>query len=219
LIDGSGYPRGLEGNAISQAVRVVTIANVFDNLCNQRVVARSKTPSEALAFMYKNELAKYAKTALSAFVKALGVYPPGTIVTLKSGKVGIVMSVDSSDLLHPNLMIYDPGVPNADAAIVNLRRDLEDEVDAHGRTATRASATGRLDHERRERSTSRMPCGQRLSDVSFPGDSGKTVRYLLGFMSHAARCMRTSLVTIRPPPGAGGQPVPHDAFAQAGVLA
>jgi HD-GYP domain-containing protein (c-di-GMP phosphodiesterase class II) len=129
MIDGSGYPKGLQGDAISQAVRIVTIANVFDNLCNQRVVARSKTPSEALAFMYKNELVKYDKIALSAFVKALGVYPPGTIVTLKSGKVGIVMSVDSSDLLHPNLMVYDPGVPKADAAIVNLRRDLEDEVD------------------------------------------------------------------------------------------
>jgi HD-GYP domain-containing protein (c-di-GMP phosphodiesterase class II) len=129
MIDGSGYPRGLAGDAISQAVRIVSIANAFDNLCNQRVVARSKTPSEALAFMYKNELAKYDKTALSAFVKALGVYPPGTIVLLKSGRVGIVMSVDSSDLLHPNLTIYDPAVPKDDAAIVNLRRDLEDEVD------------------------------------------------------------------------------------------
>ncbi len=129
MLDGSGYPKGLKGDAISQAVRIVTIANAFDNLTNQRVVARSKTPSEALAFMYKNELVKYDKTALSAFVKALGVYPPGTIVVLKSGKVGIVMSVDSSDLLHPNLMVYDPAVPKADAAIVNLRRDLEDEVE------------------------------------------------------------------------------------------
>lgn len=129
MLDGSGYPKGLSGDAIGQAVRIVTIANTFDNLTNQRVVSRSKTPSEALAFMYKNDLAKYDKTALSAFVKALGVYPPGTLVMLKSGKVGIVMSVDSSDLLHPNLMIYDPAVPKDDAAIVNLRRDLEDEVE------------------------------------------------------------------------------------------
>jgi HD-GYP domain-containing protein (c-di-GMP phosphodiesterase class II) len=62
MIDGSGYPKGLQGDAISQAVRIVTIANVFDNLCNQRVVARSKTPSEALAFMYKNELVKTTRS-------------------------------------------------------------------------------------------------------------------------------------------------------------
>ena len=129
MVDGSGYPKGLKGEAISQAVRVVSIANAYDNLCNQRVAARSRTPSEALSYMYKHELAKYDKTVLSAFVKALGVYPPGTVVMLKSGKVGIVMSVDSSDLLYPSLMLYDPAVPKEQAAIVNLRRDLDDAVD------------------------------------------------------------------------------------------
>lgn len=129
LVDGSGYPKGLKGDAISQAVRIVTIANSYDNLCNQRVAKRSRTPSEALSFMYKNELAKYDKACLSAFIKALGIYPPGTIVMLKSGRVGIVMSVDSSDLLHPDLMLYDPAIPKQDAAVVNLRRDLEDSVD------------------------------------------------------------------------------------------
>jgi HD-GYP domain-containing protein (c-di-GMP phosphodiesterase class II) len=129
MLDGSGYPKGLKGDAIGQAVRIVTIANAYDNLCNQRVVARSKTPSEALSFMYKNELAKYDKAVLSAFVKSLGIYPPGTIVQLKSGKVGIVMSVDSADLLHPNLMIYDPAIKKDEAAVVNLRRDLDDAVE------------------------------------------------------------------------------------------
>ena len=79
--------------------------------------------------MYKNELAKYDKAALSAFIKALGIYPPGTIVKLGSGKVGIVMSTDSDDILHPNLMIFDPSIPKDKAAIVNLKRDLDDTID------------------------------------------------------------------------------------------
>ncbi|MBI3533114.1 MAG: DUF3391 domain-containing protein [Burkholderiales bacterium] len=129
MADGSGYPKGLKGEEIDQAVRIVTIANTYDNLCNQRVSARCKTPSEALSFMYKTEGAKYDKTLLSAFIKSMGIYPPGTIVMLKSGKVGIVMSIDSSDLLHPNLMLYDAAIPKNQAAIVNLRRDLDDSVD------------------------------------------------------------------------------------------
>lgn len=129
MLDGSGFPRGLKGDAVNKAVRIVTIANAYDNLCNQRVVSRSRTPSEALAHMYKNELAKFDEKALSAFIKALGVYPPGTIVLLKSGRVGIVMSVDSTDLLYPNLMVYDQSVPKEQAAIVNLRRDLDDTVE------------------------------------------------------------------------------------------
>jgi len=129
MIDGSGYPNGIKADTLDQAVRIVAIANAYDNLCNQRIVKLSRTPSEALSHMYKNELAKYDKAALSAFIKSLGIYPPGSIVKLKSGKVGIVMSVDSADLLHPNLMIYDPAISKDDAAVVNLRRDLDDAVE------------------------------------------------------------------------------------------
>jgi putative nucleotidyltransferase with HDIG domain len=129
LCDGSGYPKGIKAEALDQAVRIITIANAYDGLCNQRVVKRSKTPAEALSHMYKNEQAKYDKAALAAFIKSLGIYPPGTIVKLKGGKVGIVMSVDSADLLHPNLMVYDPEIPKDEAVVVNLRRDLDDAIE------------------------------------------------------------------------------------------
>jgi len=129
LADGSGYPKGVKAMELDPAVRIVTIANAYDNLCNQRVAKRSRTPSEALSHLYKNELAKYDQAALGAFIKALGIYPPGTIVKLKSERIGIVMSVDSSDLLHPNLMLYDPAIPKETAAIVNLKRDLDDAIE------------------------------------------------------------------------------------------
>ena len=135
-MDGSGFPKGIKAGALDQATRIVAIANAYDNLCNQRVIAHSRTPSEALSHMYKNELAKHDKAALQALIKALGIYPPGTIVKLKSGKVGIVMSVDSSDLLYPNLMIYDPEIPKDEAAVVNLKRNLDDEVERTLRPST-----------------------------------------------------------------------------------
>ncbi len=128
-VDGSGYPNGIKANGVDQAVRIVAIADSYDELCNQRVAKRSKTPAEALSHMYKNELAKYDKVALSAFIKALGIYPPGTIVKLASGNVGIVMSADPSNLLNPNLMVYDPSIPKEDAAVVNLKRDLDDTIE------------------------------------------------------------------------------------------
>jgi putative nucleotidyltransferase with HDIG domain len=135
-VDGSGYPKGIKTDTLDRTVRIVAIANAYDNLCNQRNVKLSRTPAEALSHMYKNDLAKYDKAALSAFIKALGIYPPGTIVKLKSGRVGIVMSVDSADLLHPNLMVFDPTIPKDAAAVVNLKRDLEDEVERTLRPAS-----------------------------------------------------------------------------------
>lgn len=129
MMDGSGYPKGLKGEAIDRSVRIVTIANAYDNLCSPRVVKRARTPAEALSFMYKNDRAKYDPLVLSAFIKSLGIYPPGTIVKLKSGRIGIVMSVDSADLLHPNLMVFDPSIPKDEAAVVNLKHDLDDSVE------------------------------------------------------------------------------------------
>lgn len=129
LSDGSGYPKGIAADALGQAVRIVTIANAYDNLCNPRIVKHARTPAEALSHMYKNELKKYDKSALSAFIKALGIYPPGTIVSLESGRIAIVMSVDSADLLNPNLMLYDPTIPKDDAAVVHLKRDLDDKIE------------------------------------------------------------------------------------------
>lgn len=128
-LDGSGYPKGLHEDKIHQAVRIVTIANAYDNHCNQRQASQCKTPSEALSFMFKNELTRYDRNLLSAFIKCLGIYPPGTVVKLASGRVGIVMSVDGNDLLHPNLMLYDPKIPKADAPIMNLKTDLEDKIE------------------------------------------------------------------------------------------
>lgn len=140
MIDGSGYPKGLTGDAIDPAVRIVAIANAYDNLCNPRQIERVRTPSEALSYMYKNDSTKFDRATLATFIKALGIYPPGTLVKLKSGRIGIVMSVDSSDLLHPDLMIYDPTIPKDDAAVLNLRRDLDDEVERSLRSSALPTA-------------------------------------------------------------------------------
>lgn len=129
MVDGSGYPKGIKADTLDQAVRIVSTANEYDNLCNQRVVKRSQTPSEALSHMYKSQPGKHDQAILSALIKALGIYPPGTIVKLVSGKVGIVMSVDSENLLHPNLMVFDPAIPKEEAAVLNLKRDLDDSIE------------------------------------------------------------------------------------------
>ncbi|MGE3073929.1 MAG: HD-GYP domain-containing protein [Dehalococcoidia bacterium] len=47
--DGSGYPRGLSGEAISLAGRVVAVADVYDALCSSRSYKAAWSPSDALA--------------------------------------------------------------------------------------------------------------------------------------------------------------------------
>jgi putative nucleotidyltransferase with HDIG domain len=115
LLDGSGYPGGLAGEQIGRLARIACIANAFDSYCNRANPAESLTPAEAIAFMYKKEQGKYDSVLLQLFVRCMGVFPPGSVVQLNNGQIGLVMSVNPGQLLHPSLLIYDPDVPKEEA--------------------------------------------------------------------------------------------------------
>ncbi|MFA7292536.1 MAG: HD-GYP domain-containing protein [Rhodocyclaceae bacterium] len=118
--DGKGFPNGLVQSKIPKLARIVAIANRYDNLCNPIDPKTAKTPAEAVALMFKEEGA-FDPDMLRAFVKALGVYPPGTFVSLNDGSVGLVVETNSGDLLRPLLMIYDETVPRNEALLLDLR--------------------------------------------------------------------------------------------------
>jgi hypothetical protein len=50
----------------------------------------------------------------------MGVYPPGSIVSLSDGTIGIVVSVSSGKSLRPTLLVYDPDVPKDEAILLDL---------------------------------------------------------------------------------------------------
>lgn len=52
--DGAGYPRGLAGEAIPLAGRIVAVADVFDALTNPRPYKRAWTLDEGLAYLREN---------------------------------------------------------------------------------------------------------------------------------------------------------------------
>ena len=60
---------------------------------------------------------------LNAFVKSMGIYPPGTLVKLSNGHIGIVITVDSKRLLFPNVLIYDESIPRNEAAIIDTEKE------------------------------------------------------------------------------------------------
>lgn len=125
LLDGSGFPGGLKGENIGKFARVAAIANTYDNLCNRINPADSMTPAEAISHLYKREVGKYEPTLMQHFIRCLGVYPPGSIVRLNNGVIGLVVSVNPGRLLHPTLLIHDPSIPREEA----LQLDLGDDPD------------------------------------------------------------------------------------------
>ena len=123
--DGSGYPHGLKGEAIGVLPRIVAIANYYDELCNPMNIAAALTPHEALSLMFAKLRGKFDPKLLQVFIRCLGVYPPGTIVQLSNGVIGMVVTVNTSRPMKPVVTIYDAGVPRDEAVLVDMDRESD----------------------------------------------------------------------------------------------
>ncbi|MDH4284128.1 MAG: HD domain-containing protein, partial [Gallionellaceae bacterium] len=66
--DGSGYPDGLAGEAISLEARIVAVADVFDALTTPRPYERAWSNEEALSYLEKNKKAHFDPYCVDAFV-------------------------------------------------------------------------------------------------------------------------------------------------------
>ncbi|MGF1712531.1 HD-GYP domain-containing protein [Vibrio kagoshimensis] len=120
LNDGSGYPEGLKEDQIDELAKVISVANAFDNLCHHNVPSQQKIPYIALSHLYKNCKHLYSNDNLNILIKFMGVFPPGTVVQLSNDMIGLVISVNSKNILFPNVLIYDPNVPRTQAPIIDL---------------------------------------------------------------------------------------------------
>lgn len=123
FMDGTGYPHKLKGDAISMPTRIVTIANVYDNLCNHNDPKLSLTPHEALSTMYAHRRSQFDASIMATLVKSLGVYPPGTLVRLSNEAIGLVMNVNVGKPLRPRVLVYDAEIPKEDAIILDLAEE------------------------------------------------------------------------------------------------
>lgn len=119
-LDGSGFPEGLSGRDIGLLTRILTVVNRYDNLCNGFGAERGLSPHQAISKMYSKERQWYDPRVLTTFITHLGVYPPGTVVRLNDGRIAVVTSINSEDLLKPNVLVYSEEIPAEEALILNL---------------------------------------------------------------------------------------------------
>lgn len=123
--DGSGYPQRLKGEAIGLLSRIVSIANYYDELCNPPNMGIALTPHEALSIMFAKLRAKFDPKLLQVFIRCLGVYPPGTIVQLSNGVIGMVATVNTAKPMKPMVVIYDANIPKDEAILVDMERETD----------------------------------------------------------------------------------------------
>ncbi|MBU0592344.1 MAG: DUF3391 domain-containing protein [Gammaproteobacteria bacterium] len=123
LADGKGYPQRITDAHMLPPSRIVTLVNMYDNLCNPGNPALAITPHEALALIFAQRKSQFHAATLSLFVRMMGVYPPGSVVQLSDERFALVVSVNSCRPLRPRIVIHDANIPREEALVI----DLEDE--------------------------------------------------------------------------------------------
>ncbi|WP_333982826.1 HD-GYP domain-containing protein [Ectopseudomonas khazarica] len=123
--DGSGYPRGLREAGIGRLSRLVAITNHFDGLCNPLDPRQALSPHEALVQMFKQQREQFDEVALKAFVRVMGIYPPGSLVQLEDERYALVLGMNPTQALRPTLILYDASVAKHEALIVDLAEDSD----------------------------------------------------------------------------------------------
>ena len=118
--DGSGFPQRINMDRMSAGARIVALVNRFDGLCNPLLASKAMTPHEALSLMFAQGRNRFDSTMLNAFIRMMGVYPPGSTVQLTDDRYALVVAVNSSRPLKPRVMVHDPKVPKDEALVLNL---------------------------------------------------------------------------------------------------
>ncbi len=120
-IQGGGYPRGVDGTALSVFTKIVAVVDTYDAITSDRVYQTGKPHLTALGILV-NEMGKHFEgNYVTRFINCMGFYPQGNLVELNSGEVALVVEQNKADRLKPKLLIIlDADKKPTDKKILDL---------------------------------------------------------------------------------------------------
>jgi methanogenic corrinoid protein MtbC1 len=120
--DGTGYPRGVAGEAIPIEGRIVAIADVFDALTSDRVYRKAFSVDQAVEMMMQQRGRHFDPVLLDAFMEVLGSTGPDARAKI---------SGDPIDLVENALDTYAKAIESGDAETAEgaIMQAIEDGVD------------------------------------------------------------------------------------------
>ncbi|MDP2152763.1 MAG: HD-GYP domain-containing protein [Methylotenera sp.] len=104
-VNGTGYPHRLQGDAISLFARMAAVCDVYDAVTSNRPYKDGWEPGMSLQRMAQ-WAGHFDDLVFKAFVKSVGIYPIGSMVKLKSGRLAVVIDQSLKSLLTPIVKVF-----------------------------------------------------------------------------------------------------------------
>lgn len=103
--DGSGYPKKLKGQDISLFSRMAAVCDVYDAITSDRPYKAGWGPAESLQRMAQWQ-GHFDPQVFQAFVRTMGIYPVGSLLRLRSGRLAVVTEKNEVNLLKPKVKVF-----------------------------------------------------------------------------------------------------------------
>lgn len=117
-IDGTGQPRGIEGNDIHLYAKIVAVANYFDRLIAP-IDGESVPPYIACERIMGLTNIRFDHEIVWQFLRSIAFYPTGSQVKLSNGEVGVVVGQNTGLPQRPVIRIFQ--VFNNDEKNYNIK--------------------------------------------------------------------------------------------------
>ncbi len=120
-LNGRGYPRGLKAHQIPYFAKVVAIVDTYDAITSSRVYDPGRSPNKAMEILSEGKGTHFDEELVEEFIRWMGIYPPGSLVEMSNGEVGIVTSAEEKTKLRPKVLL----VLDSDKKPLDPERNLD----------------------------------------------------------------------------------------------
>lgn len=123
--DGQGYPDRSRTGRPHAFSRLVTVVDIYDAMTTRRPYRRAYTPSQALDILLDGAGDSLDPDMVRAFVRMMGVYPPGSLLQMDGGEILIVTKHSADDPgLIGGVLVQDGSGAAIEAEPMSTQMDL-----------------------------------------------------------------------------------------------
>lgn len=109
-LNGSGFPLHLQGDKIPLLGKIAGVVTFYDNITNPRDAQQPVAPSKAVSRLYELRDTQFQEELVVEFIRAIGLYPTGTLVELSTGEVAVVVEQNFERRLKPKVLLVRDAV-------------------------------------------------------------------------------------------------------------
>jgi HD-GYP domain-containing protein (c-di-GMP phosphodiesterase class II) len=104
-LDGSGYPRGITGDKLSQYAKILNPASTFAAMASTRPYRAPIDGHTIMKTLLTGQNSRYDKEVLQAMVGTFSLFPYGTFVQLASGNRAVVIDITPGNPRNPTVRL------------------------------------------------------------------------------------------------------------------